>query len=567
MSAHRHTLIPKLLTVLREGYGARELRADMLAGLTVAIVALPLAMALAIASGATPDKGLVTAIIAGFLISFLGGSRYQIGGPTAAFIVVVLNVIAQHGYDGMLLATLMAGLMLIAAGFLKLGSYIKYVPYPVITGFTAGIALTIFLGQIEELLGFRLPEQPQDVLERVTAYATNLDSLSLPTVAIGLGTLGLMLLIRRTRPRWPVFLIGVGAGALLIWLGQLLGHALPVVTIGERFPDLPHNLPAPALPAFGWEKVKEVFPSAVTIAFLAGVEALLSAVVADGMTGRRHRSNIELVGQGVANCASALFGGLPATGAIARTATNIRAGAHSPVAGMMHAVFLLLFMLIAMPLAAWVPLASLAAVLIIVAWNISEVERFRHLLQAPSGDRAVLLVTFFLTVFVDLTVAIKVGVLMAALLFMHRMSEMVAVETHGTAPLHDDGEEDEEGSRPGQPVPSARQLPEGVEVYQINGPFFFGAASRITDVLDEMRRPPKYLILRMRGVPMMDASGVASLLAVFEKIRRHGGQIILAGVREQPRAVLEEMGVKNGENGVSFTADFGRALELAGAKA
>jgi SulP family sulfate permease len=550
---------------MRQGYGPADFKADLVAGLTVGIVALPLAMAIAIASGATPDKGLVTAIIAGFFISFLGGSRYQIGGPTAAFIVVVLNVIVQHGYDGMLLATLMAGLMLIAAGFLKLGSYIKYVPYPVITGFTAGIALTIFLGQLEELLGFRLPERPHDLLDRLRLYAAHIHTISLPTLIMGLGTLGLMLLIRRHRPRWPVFLIGVASGALLMWLAQASGHRLPIVTIGERFPGLPHSLPTPQLPAFSLEKVKEVFPSAVTIAFLAGVEALLSAVVADGMTGRRHRSNIELVGQGVANCASSLFGGLPATGAIARTATNIRAGARTPVAGILHATFLLFFMLIAMPLANWIPLACLAAVLVIVAWNISEIERFRHLLQAPSGDRAVLLVTFLLTVFVDLTVAIKVGVLMAALLFMHRMSEMVVVETHKTAPLHDDGEEDEEGSRPGLPLPSARQLPDGVEVYQINGPFFFGAASRITDVLDEMRRPPKILILRMRGVPMMDASGVASLLAVFDKLRRHGGQIILAGVREQPRSILEEMGVRNGENGITFTPDFNRALELAGA--
>lgn len=570
MSSYRSHFVPKLFSALKEGYSFGDFRADLIAGLTVAIVALPLSMAIAIASApdADPSVGLVTAIIAGFLISALGGSRFQIGGPTAAFIVIVLGVVLDHDYSGMLLATLMAGIILIIAGFLKLGSYVKYVPYPVITGFTAGIAATIFVGQLKELFGFNLSDvtpPPRDFVAQIHAYATHLPTVSPNTVMVGLGTLAIMLVVRHYKPRWPVFLIGVASGALAIFISTKMGSPIAgVMTIGVRFPNMDATIPAPSFPDFSWTKVQEVFPSAVTIALLAGIESLLSAVVADGMTGRRHRSNIELVAQGVANCASALFGGLPATGAIARTATNIRAGGRSPISGMLHAVFLLVFMLIAAPLIAWIPLASLAAILVIVAWNISEVERFRHLMQAPSGDRVVLLATFFLTVFVDLSTAIAIGVVMASLLFMHRMSEVVAVNTH-TDLLHDEGEEDEVDSKHGMPLPSAKSLPEGVEVYQINGPFFFGAASRIADVLDDLRAPPKAFILRMKGVPMMDASGVASLLAVFDKIRRHQGQIILVGVQPQPREILASMGIENGKNGITITPDFARALELAGA--
>lgn len=569
MSTQRSLFVPKLVSVLKEGYSLLDFRADVVAGLTVAIVALPLSMAIAIASAPDqlPSVGLITAIVAGFLISLLGGSRFQIGGPTAAFIVIVLGVVLDHGYSGMLLATLMAGLILIAAGFLKLGSYVKYVPYPVITGFTAGIAATIFLGQLKELFGFNLsdlPHPPRDVVHQIGAYATHLSTITPNTVIIGLLTLGVMFLVRHYRPRWPVFLIGVATGALTMTISAKLGHPIEgVATIASRYGEIKATFPTPSLPEISWLKVQEVFPSAVTIALLAGIESLLSAVVADGMTGRRHRSNIELVAQGVANCASAIMGGLPATGAIARTATNIRAGGKTPVSGMLHAVFLLIIMLVAAPLTGTIPLASLAAILVIVAWNISEVERFRHLLQAPSGDRAVLLTTFLLTVFVDLSTAIAIGVVMASLLFMHRMSEVVAVDTH-TDPLHDEGEEDEEGSKHGMPLPAPGSLPEGVEVYQINGPFFFGAASRIADVLDDLRAPPKALILRMKGVPMMDASGVASLLAVFDKIRRHHGQIILVGVQTQPREVLAKLGIENGKNGITLTPDFARALELAG---
>ncbi len=556
-------LVPKLWTTLHENYNLKKFATDCISGLTVAVVALPLAMAIAIASGATPAQGLITAIVGGFLVSALGGSRFQIGGPTAAFIVVVLNVILDHGYDGMLIATFIAGLILVVAGFLKLGSYVKYVPYPVITGFTSGIAATIFLGQLKELLGFNLSDlatPPRDVVHQLMAYGSHLSTVSMSTVIVGFASLAVMLTIRHFKPRWPVFLIGVLVGSFAVWIAQQLGTPLNVATIGSKFGALPTGLPMPHVPAFSFEKIQEVFPSALTIAFLAGVEALLSAVVADGMTGHHHRSNIELVAQGTANCASVMVAGLPVTGAIARTATNIRSGALTPVSGMMHAVFVLLFLMVASPLAQWIPLTSLAAILVIVAWNISEVERFRHLMLAPLGDRLVLISTFLLTIFVDLTAAIATGVVMAALLFMHRMSEVVAVTTEKN-PLADEGEEDPQ--HPTAPLPEFNKLPKGVEVYQINGPFFFGAAGTINDILDEMRDHPKVLILQMRGVPMMDASGVASLMGVFDKVRRHGGQIILTGVQLQPRYVLRNMGVRNGEASISMVPDFNRALDLA----
>jgi SulP family sulfate permease len=370
--------VPKLVTVLQEGYDLKRFLADVTAGLTVAIVALPLSMALAIASGTTPDRGLFTAIVAGFLISALGGCRFQVGGPTGAFVVIVFNVVATHGYDGLVIATLMAGLMLIVAGFAKLGTFIKYVPYPVVTGFTTGIALIIFSSQVAEVLGLQLAQNPAAFIEKWITYTRAIGTFEPATFAVAMTSLAAIIGCRLWRPQWPMFLIAVVLGAAAV---PLLG--LPVATIGSRFGDLPSMLPAPQLPEITLTRIRDLLPSAFTIAFLAGVESLLSAVVADGMTGRRHRSNCELVAQGVANLGSALFGGIPATGAIARTATNVRAGAYSPVAGIMHALFLLLFMLFLAPLAAFVPLASLGAVLIVVAWNMAEIKNFRPCSTRP----------------------------------------------------------------------------------------------------------------------------------------------------------------------------------------
>jgi len=509
---------PKLLTVLREGYSPAQLRADLIAGLTVAIVALPLSMALGIASGASPDKGLVTAIVAGFVISLLGGSRVQVGGPTGAFVVVIAGVIARHGYDGLLAATVMAGVIMIVAGYAGVGRLMRYVPMPVVTGFTAGIAVIIASGEVGDFLGLRAGKVPAEFMGKWAAYFGAMGTVSLATVAVGAGTLALILALRRINPRLPGYLIAIVAAGVAVALLHL-----PVETVGHRFPAMPTSLPAPHLPALNLALLRDVLPSAFTIAFLAGIEALLSAVVADGMTGFRHRSGQELVGQGVANIASALFGGLPATGAIARTATNIRAGAQTPVAGMAHALFLLLILLVAGRLVAYVPMPALAAILLIVAWGMSEVERFRALLRMEVGERALLLLTFGLTVFVDLTVAIGVGVTLASLLFMARMSESTGVLDE------DDSVED----------PTQRAaLPPGVEVFRIAGPMFFGAANEMLEALGRIGRRPKAVILRLDRVPFIDSSGIHVLETVVRHARERGARVILC---DMPRPVWETL--------------------------
>lgn len=543
---------PKTIAVFRAGYGLADLRADAIAGLTVAIIALPLAMALAIASGAAPEKGLHTAIIAGFLISFLGGSKVQIGGPTAAFIPVVFAIVEKFGYGGLILCTLMAGLMLIAAGLLRLGTLMKYIPQPVVTGFTAGIAVSIFSSQIKDALGLQMGQVPAEFIPRWAAYAKHIATTQPAAVALTLLGLFTILALRRWRPAWPGFLI-----ALLLCTLVSAGFALPAETIGSRFGGLPSALPAFDFPHIPFERTRELLPSAFTIAFLAGVESLLSAVVADGMTGGRHRSNMELVAQGVANAASALFGGLPATGAIARTATNVRAGGRTPVSGMLHAAFLLAFMLLLAPLMRYVPLAGLAAILLIVAWNISEVEAFRHTLSAPKGDRLVLLLTFFLTVFFDLTLAIEVGVVVAAFVFMFRMAEAVEVQS-GVRMIENDDDSDAD------PTQRAR-LPAGVEAFQISGPLFFGAANRLDDLLDQFRVPPKVFILRMRLVPVIDASGVHALEGLLERCQRRGIALVVSGLQPQPRRVLAQMRLHPREGALHIVPDFDSALRLADA--
>jgi SulP family sulfate permease len=546
---------PKLLTVLREGYRLQDLRADALAGLTVAIVALPLAMALAIASGTTPEKGLYTAIVAGFLISAFGGSRVQIGGPTAAFIPVVFVVIQKFGFGGLILCTLLAGLILIAAGLLRLGTLMKYMPQPVITGFTAGIAVSIFSSQIKDMLGLRMGDVPAEFLARWAAYGSHIASTQPAAVVLTIVGLAVIVGLRRWKPGWPGFLI-----ALMVCTLAATAFALPAETIGTRFGALPSALPTFDFPRIPFERTWELLPSSLTIAFLAGVESLLSAVVADGMTGGRHRSNGELVAQGLANVGSALFGGLPATGAIARTATNIRSGGRTPVAGMLHAAYLLLFMLLLAPLMRYVPLAALAAVLLVVAWNMSEVENFRNTMSAPKGDRLVLLLTFFLTVFLDLTVAIQAGIVVAAFVFMFRMAEAVEVSSGMPMP---DGETGDDDHTRGADLDQRAMLPKGVEVYQISGPLFFGAANRLDNLLDQFLQPPKVFILRMRLVPVIDASGVHALKQLAHRCHRKGIVLIISGLQEQPNRVIARMRLEEEPAELHFTSNFERALRLA----
>jgi SulP family sulfate permease len=545
--------VPKLVTLLRRGYGLRDFQSDLLAGLTVAIVALPLAMALAIASGTAPEKGLHTAIIAGFLISALGGSRVQIGGPTAAFIPVVFTVIEKFGYGGLILCTLLAGFMLIAAGIFRIGTLMKFMPQPVITGFTAGIAVSIFLSQIQDLLGLRMGVVPAEFFSRLSAYANHLGDFNVWSVGTALSSLAIIVFLRRWRPGWPAFLIAVAGIAVL---SAAIG--INAETIGTRFGGIPVTLPHLALPYIPLERTRELFPSAFTIAFLAGVESLLSAVVADGMIGGRHRSNCELVAQGMANVASALFGGLPATGALARTATNVRSGGRTPVAGMLHAAFLLLFMLVVGPWLKYVPLASLAAVLLIVAWNMAEIESFKHLLRGPLGDRVVLLLTFTLTVMFDLTIAIEVGLVLAAFLFMTRMADVVSLKSDVSFV-----EEDEDA--PDSPTESNQrsQLPQGVEAFQASGPLFFAVANRLDEVLDLFPKPPRVFILRMKLVPLIDASGAAALRQLVTRCARGGTRVIFSGLRAQPLEILTQMGVRPDGTHLRFAANFQDAVKLA----
>lgn len=511
---------PKLVTVFREGYGRRDLRADLVAGVTVAIVALPLAMALGIASGASPREGLVTAIVAGFLISALGGSRVQIGGPTGAFVVIVAGVIAAHGASGLILATILAGLILIAAGYAGVGKLMRYVPMPVVTGFTAGIAVIIASSQVGDFLGLAARGVPADVIGKWIAYGGALATVNWTALAVGAGTLGLIILMKGMAPRWPGYLIAIVAATASAALLQL-----PVETVGDRFHSMATGMPVVRLPEFSLPLLREVMPSAFVIAFLAGIEALLSATVADGMTGRRHRSGQELVGMGLANIASGFFGGLPATGAIARTATNIRAGARSPMAGIFHALFVLLFTMLAGGLLAMVPMAALAAVLLMVAWGMSEFDRFVALVRTDAGERGLLVLTFLLTVFVDLTVAIGVGVTLAALLFMMRMSEtagLVAVDAGEEPGLRD-------------------QLPDGVEVFRFTGPIFFGVAGEMLEALRRAGDRPRAIVLRMEQVPYIDATGANALATFVRQANAAATEVWLAGLQEQPRKFLARL--------------------------
>jgi len=527
---------PKLVTVLRERYGFADFKADAVAGLTVAIVALPLSMAIAIASGVGPERGLYAAIVGGLLVSALGGSRFQIGGPAGAFIVLVAATVAKHGVDGLLLATFLSGLILLAIGFLRLGTFIKYIPYPVTVGFTAGIAVIIFASQLKDLLGLRLASvEPGPFVPKLLALAHALPTMSGAAVAVAAATISIIVLVRRYRPHWPAMLIAV---ALVAVVATLLG--LPVETIGSRFGGIPSALPAPHLPDLSPARIAELLPSALSFALLGGIESLLSAVVADSMTGRRHRSNCELVAQGAANVASALFGGICVTGTIARTATNVRAGARGPVAGMLHAVFLLGFMMLAAPLARYIPLAALAGVLAVVAWNMAEKHEFAVLLRVSRGDAVVLLATFLLVVFRDLTEGILAGFGLGALLFLHRMAQ--AVEVDRPVPHIDEDAADDAGGR--LHYDATLSADRDIVVYRISGAFFFGAAGAVGAALDEIGEHPRAYVVDLSGVPLLDSSAAATLANFARRAQRHGARLWLAGAHRPVRRMLLSQGVR-----------------------
>jgi SulP family sulfate permease len=544
---------PKLLTVLREGYGLRDMRADVLAGLTVAIVALPLSMAIAIASGASPERGLFTAVVGGFIISFLGGSRFQIGGPAAAFTVVVATTIAHHGLDGLLLATLMAGVFLVAIGLLRLGSYIKFIPYPVTVGFISGIAVILFAGQIHDLLGLTLASaEPPDFVPKLQAIGAAIGTVNPAAVAVSLGTVAVIAGLKRWRPTWPGILIAVVLGGVAV-----VALGLPVETIGTRFGGIPDTLPAPALPTFSLAKMEAVLPDAITFALLGAIESLLSAMVADGMTGRRHRSNMELVAQGLANIGASLFGGLPATGTIARTATNIRSGARGPVAGMLHAGFVILFMLVAAPLASYIPLAGLAGVLVVVAWNMAEKHEIATLIRTSWGDALVLVATLGLTVFRGLTEAIIVGFALGALLFIHRMSVSTGLEQ--LPPIPEDKADDTGPAR--VPYDPRTGADPDVVVYRITGAFFFGAAGTVSAVLDRIADRHKAFVLDFSAVPFIDTTAANAIATVARKAHRGGVAVFVSGASDAIRGALVSRGMAAPL--VRYEADLDRAIAAA----
>lgn len=511
--------LPKMLTVLREGYALRDLRADALAGLTVAIVALPLSMAIAIASGVGPERGLYTTIVGGFLVSLLGGSRYQIGGPAGAFIVLVSACVMAIGLEGLILATFLSGFILLAAGALRLGTYIRFIPYPVTVGFTAGIAVIIFTSQLRDLFGLTLSApEPAEIVEKVAALWEARGTLTGAALGVALGVIAVIQGVKRWRPGAPGMLIAVALASVLV-----AGLGLEVETIGSKFGELPRLPPVPGLPVMTGEAVLAALPWAVSFALLGAIESLLSAVVADGMSGARHRSNAELVAQGAANVGSALFGGFCVTGTIARTATNVRAGSRGPVSGMLHALFVLAFMLVAAPLAGFIPLAALAGVLAVVAWNMAEKEEFWHLLRGSRADAAVLVVTFLLVVFRDLTEGIVVGFALGGLVFIARMSEAAEMSDAGAAPVAE-----QDGDR---------------VVIRLRGPWFFGAAARLGSVLERIADRPREFVVDVTDVPMIDSSGARAFLLLARRMARREGVLIVVGARPAVRKVLDHQGL------------------------
>lgn len=525
---------PKLVSTLRN-YNRKTFMADLMAGVIVGIVALPLAIAFGIASGVSPEKGIITAFVAGFIVSVFGGSRVQIGGPTGAFIIIIYGIIQQYGMQGLTIATIMAGVFLVLFGVLRLGTIIKYIPYPIVVGFTSGIAVTIFTTQVKDLFGLTMAEVPSDFVEKWIAYAHDFTTLDGWTTLIGIVSVVVIAVTPRFSKKIPGSLVAIILMTIVALLLKHYAGVTSIETIGDRF-SINSALPEAQMPALSWETVKGLVPPALTIAILGAIESLLSATVADGVIGHRHDSNTELVGQGIANLVSPLFGGIPATGAIARTMTNINNGGRTPVAGIVHAVVLLLIFLFLMPLAQYIPMACLAGVLVVVSYGMCGWRSFAMLMKNPKSDVTVLLITFFLTILFDLTVAIEVGLVIACLLFMRRMAETTDVKV-----IMDeiDPEDDTDVKLENN---EHLTIPKGVEVYEINGPYFFGAGNRFEEVMASFGSRPKVRVIRMRKVPFVDSTGIHNLTNLCLMSQKEGIQIVLSGVNPKVHAVLEHAG-------------------------
>ena len=533
---------PKLLTTLRH-YNKQQFTTDLLAGIIVGIVALPLAIAFGIASGVTPEKGIITAIVAGLIVSLLGGSKVQIGGPTGAFIIIIYGIIQQYGFEGLTIATLMAGVFLIMFGVLHLGTIIKYIPYPIVVGFTSGIALTIFTTQIKDLFGLTMETVPSDLIEKWVAYIGSFGTIDLWSAGVGIGSVAVIAAwpmiakYNNVLKKLPGSLIAIIVMTVAVLLLKQYAGVESVETIGDRF-SISNQLPDAEMPSISWNVIKGLVSPAITIAILGAIESLLSATVADGVIGDRHDSNTELIAQGVANLASPIFGGIPATGAIARTMTNINNGGRTPVAGIVHAAVLLLIFLFLMPLAQYIPMACLAGVLVIVSYNMSGWRSFASIMKNPKSDVIVLVVTFLLTVIFDLTIAIEVGLICACLLFMRRMAETTDVKV-----ISDEIDPEEEQSDFQMGNLEHLTIPEGVEVYEINGPYFFGAGNKFEDLMATMgHKRPKVRIIRMRKVPFVDSTGIHNLTNLCAMSQKEGIQVVLSGVNPKVQAVLHKSG-------------------------
>lgn len=544
-------LKPKLFSVMKN-YSKEQLIKDIVAGIIVAIVALPLSIALAIASGVSPEQGLHTAIIAGFFISFLGGSRVQIGGPTAAFVMIIYGIVKDYGMDGLILATLMAGAIMILMGLLRLGTLIKFIPTTITVGFTAGIAVSIFVQQIKDFTGITLPRDPEDFIDRISLYAQNMGGLKVQTVLIGAIALIILIVWPKITQKIPGPLIAIIVTTVIVAVTDM-----DVATIGSAGYEVSSKLPMPSLPkGITFATVKNLISPAFTIALLAAIESLLSCVVSDGMIGSKHRSNMELIGQGVGNMASALFGGIPATGAIARTATNVKNGGRTPIAGMVHSLTLLLIMLVFMPYAKLIPMTTLAAVLMMVAYNMSGWRDFKALLKSPKSDIIVLLATFFLTVFFDLVIAIEVGMILAAMLFMNRMAQETTVREWEYA---EDGEDDEND----EDAIGLRRVPKKTAVFEINGPMFFGAADKFVDIVRDSKDGTKVIILRMRSVSALDATAFGTLNKIYQECKKMDITLILSHVNEQPMKVMKKNGFDEVIGSENFAPHIDEAIERA----